>query len=392
MPTTIHEIHGTVPANELPDRGREANQVGVGYIPYTSLTKGEMELALLLEQTQIYAAAYPDFPEYRQASNMLQNALRGGVSRGVSFVGSLHNPVLQQVARNIDQASKKTRAASKNGLLGRKSIADGIKGIGEPIVFNFDHDCVQYATKAANRKYREQLGKDYSWQWWENNVNDSAHRRYYREQKSICKTKIDIEKIVNDRITGASHHVVYYGIKDGYPAIKGSEVATKRLLHIGGIGALANATETDSSLMSIWSETSILRKNTQVNVGAVGSLVSSFNLAPDVEGYLESYNLWAKSSIYKNPKRDKIGEPLTMAAVTALIGAIGAAVKNAADFQRSLNEKRAGAMAGAHAYGTTSFQALQTDFPDNPPAAYSGTNNTLLLLGAAAAGIYLLND
>lgn len=396
MATQIFEIHGMSPNDELTDRGRMVTG-SAGYIPYTGLTKGEMSLALLLEQANIYAAAYPENKEYRQAAAMLKDALYAGVSNGVKFVGALYNPLLQQVAKEVAKASRQTAPASKGGILGRTSIAQGIKGIGEPIVFAFDHDCVQYATKEANRKYRVQLGGDKSWQWWEYNVNDSAHRRYYREQKAWCKTRIEIEKIVNDRITDASHHVLYYGLDDAYPAIKGSDVSTKRILHVGGIGGLANATDTDASLMSRWSETSILRRNTQVSVGPIGSIISSLNLSKEADAYLKSYEIWQKDRIYQHEKAAKmragaakIGEPITIAAVTALVTAIGAAVAKAAEFQRQLNQKKSNAMAGAQNYGTLALEAKPSDWPNTPPAESS--SNGLLLFGAAAAGIYFLTQ
>lgn len=386
MPTGIYEIHGNVPHNEFPDRGREVSGP-MGYIPYTNITKGEMKLALLLEQAKIYAAAFPENKEYVTATNMLYKSLRDGVSNGVKFVGALYNPLLQQVALEVSKASRQTAPASKGGLLGRVSLAQGISGIGEvEFKFNFDHDCVQYATKAANAKYRNAIGGEKSWQWWQNLLNDSDHRRYYKAKKAECAVRIDIEKIVNERITGASHHVLYHGLDEAYPAITGTAVVTKHLLQLGGVAGLANATETDQSLMGIWSETSILKKNTAAGVGPVGSVPSSFYLAPDPDAFNDSYAKWKTTKVYNNPKKDKIGG---LAAVTALIVAIGAAVKEAASFQRALNEKKAGAMGSALNYGTPALESLQSDFNT---AGGGGSSNNLLLFGAAAAGIYLLTQ
>lgn len=390
MPTGIYEIHGNVPQNELPDRGREIRGAAP-YIPYNSLTGGEMRLALLLEQANIYSAAFPENKEYQNASNMLYKALKSGVSNGVNFVGAIYNPLLQSVAKEISRASKNTRAAAKGGIIGRDSIASGLNGIGEdPFKFDFDHDCVQYATKASNLKYGAIIGT-HNWQWWEHNINDSEHRRYYRAQKALCKTRIDIEKIVNGKILDASHHVLYYGLNEAFPPIKNSLVTTKHLFHIGGIQGLANATDVDTSLMGVWSETSILRKNSTVGVGTVGSIDSSFYLSPDPDTMGQQYAAWSKNRTGANIGQvPKVG---SLVAITALIVAIGAAIKSAADMQRSLNEKKSGAMAAAQNYGTVALEAKQTDFNDPlgvPPSGAS--NNTLLLIALAAGGAYLLTE
>lgn len=384
--TQISEIHGPIPTNELPDRGRMVRGTAP-YIPYTSLTKGEMKLALLQEQASIYAAAFPENKQYRQAANMLDKALRAGVSNGVSFVGALHDPLLQQVALEITRAAKQTAPAARGGLLGRASLATGIQGIGE-FKFDFDHDCVQFATKATNKKY----GFNNDWKKYEHALNDSEHRRYYREQKEVCKIKIEIEKAVNSRITDASHHVLYYGLNEAYPGIKGSTVETKHLFHVGGIGGLANATETDASLMSTWSETSILRRNADGGVGPVGSIQSSFNLSPNYDAYAASYAKWQKTRTYSNPNGGKIGEPLTAIAVTKLVLAISSAIAAAAGLLKELNSRKAGAMSAAQAYGTPAFEAKSTDF-NTPAGAGAGSDSNLLTFGLlGAAAYFLLSD
>lgn len=386
--TQISEIHGAIPKNELPDRGLEVRG-SAPYIPYNNLTRGEMRLSLLLEQANIYSTAFPEIKEYKQAANMLYNALKSGVSNGVNFVGAIYDPLLQSVAKDISKASKNTRSASKYGILGRESIATGLNGIGEPFKFDFDHDCVQYATKASNAKYGGMIGT-HSWQWWEHNINDSEHRKYYRAQKALCKTRIEIESIVNGKITDASHHVLYYGLNESFPPIKNSLVVTKHLFHIGGIQGLANATDLDPSLMGTWSETSILRKNASSGVGTVGSIDSSFYLSPDPDQFNAVYAAWSKNRT--GSAIGSVAKVGSLAAITALIVAIGTAVKYAADMQRALNEKKSGAMAAAQNYGTVALEAKQSDFNDPKVSTSGSSNNTLIMLGLAAAGAYLLLD
>lgn len=388
--TQISEIHGIrrTPANEMPDRGRlaAAANAGSGFIPYTSLTRGEMELALYGQQLAIYAAAYPENQEYAKALNMVENALRSGLSNGVNFVGALHSDYLQFIANTINKASRQTAPASKGGLLGRSSLASGIPAIGQDIKFDFDHDCVQFATKATNAKY----GFNNNWQKYEHALNDSEHRRYYREQKALCKVKIEIEKVVNERITNASHHVIYYGINEAYPGIKGSTVVTKHLLHLGGIGGLANSTDTNSSLMSTWSETAILRKNTQADVGPIGSIQASLNLSPNYDAYAASYAQWQKNRTYTNPLAGKIGEPITIAAVTKLVIAIASAITAAQGLLKELNARKAGAMSAAQAYGTPALEAKKTDWDDLGAGTGGGGSSNLLTYGLLAGAAYFL--
>lgn len=385
--TRIYEIHGMVPGNELPDRGKMVAKSPI-YIPYHALTRGEMKLALLADQAAIYSAAFPEQKEYAQAYQMLTNALDAGVSNGVNFIGALYSPFLQHVAKEINQAVKQTAPASKDMLLGRESLSTGVRGVGaNEFQFNFDHDCVQFATKAANKKY----GFSKNWQWWEYNLNDSEHRRYYRAQKAVCKTRIEIEAIVNERITNASHHVLYHAIDETYPAIKNQFVRTKLILQLGGVAGLANATETDSHLMALWSETSILKRNSTGGVGTVGSVPSSFYLSPDPEAFNDSYALWQKNRVFDNPKKDKIkGIGIAPAVLVALVEAIAGALKAAGVLFQSLNAKKAGAMGSALNYGTPALESKTADFDLPSTTTPTESNNNMLLLGGAAVAAYLL--
>lgn len=367
----------------MADRGR-AVRGKIGYIPYTSLTRGEMELALLQQQAILYASAYPENKEYAKAAAMLDNALNAGVSNGVSFVGALHDPLLQQVARRIKAASRNTAPAS-NGLLMRDSIQNGVH-IGDPIKFSFDHDCTQYATRRANAELRQNK----KWTYYKAITTSEREKNTFKKYKAECETRIAIEAIVNQKIGDASHHVIYYGLEESFPSIKNSLVATKKLLHIGGVQALGNATDTNTALMSLWSETSILSKNSSAGVGTIGSLASSLYLSPDPEAFIAGYEKFTNSKIIDRlPGMQGIGV-IPIAAITALVSAIGVAIKQAADMQRALNEKKAGAMSAAQSYGTAAFEAKQTDFNDPPLPGGTGSSSNLLLLALGAAAYLIL--
>lgn len=388
--TEIRSIHG-IHKSELSDRGKMASPKAP-YIPYTSLTKGEVYLALLYDQASTYAQAYPDFPVYTTAANMYHNALRAGVSRGVQFVGAMYDPILQKAASNILQASKQTAPAAQV-ITNRRSLIQGVN-IGETPIYtgDFDHDCVQYATKMANKKF----GVNTSWQHWKL-MPFGFRKGYWLQQKSICETRAGIEKIMNDNMVQISPHMLYKSISEAFPKTLGTLVLTKKLLHFAGVGGLGIVSELSTNTMDSWVETALIRKNASSGVGTFGSISSSMSLAPDPQEMVAAYNDFLKKNPTKNPKFDKIngahvGEPVTIAVIagiTALVTAIGGAIAKAAAFQQQLNAKKAGALSQVQGWGTGALEAKQTDYL-TPGQNNPDQNSNFLLLGVAAVGAYLL--
>lgn len=330
--TAISEIHGHVPRNEFAHRGLEARG-GIGYIPYLSLTKGEMRLALLQEQARIYAKAFPENREYRRAATMLENALYAGVSRGVNFVGALYEPTLQQVAREISRASRQTKPASRAGFMGRDSI---ITGIGEIFVDIQKHffDCMKAAGGDAGKRHK-------------------------------CYVNLNIEKAINNKIKEAGHHMLYKSIRQGDKVT--ATVIAKGLNHRLGIEGLALAADLDSALMDTWVETMILKRNAEsASVGPLDSRASTFAV--------------------RDVKMPKIG--CEVACVTAIVTIIAAATAAAKTIIESLRSQKAYAMSEVKGFGTNAYGPEDLDWGGDG----SGSSNTLLLLGAAAAGYLLLND
>lgn len=384
----ISYIHGPgqVPQNELPDRGREV-KTAKPYIPYTRLTEGEMRLSLLREQLSIYAAAYPDYKQYAQGLVMVDNALNAGVSNGVNFIGAIPDN-LQEVARQIRRASNMTDPATIDFIGMPRDLSKGVR-IGADIVPVSIPDCEEYATRKANEFY----GKNWNTSQYKNIPTAlpgplQAKKKRWLDYRNECQIQTEVERIMNDRLEAAAHHVLYKNISSNYPSLAGSRMDVKRLLHVSGIGALANAASVSPSMVQDWTEVGILRKNANVGAGVIGSVQSGFYVAGnDTSEEYDKYRAWIT-----DPKKDKIGEPVT-AIVLAVLGAVTAALAEARKFQAELNQKKALALSAAQGFGTASFSAEKNDInTQSNLGTGGGMNNLILPIGLAVAAFALMED
>lgn len=363
--TRISTIHG-IGADEYSDRG--ANIAIPDYVPYLSLTTGEMELYLAAQKAKALAQWYGnDAPQYAEAATMLQNALHAGVHGGYKFVGAVPD-TLQNVARLIKKAEAQRRPASK-AIFYRPNGA--IKGIGQTIIPYADREaaCLKLAKTPA--------------------------------QALECKKQYDIEKTVNDKMEPMAHHMLYKSLPSNYTLP--TEVIVHRGYHRLGVEGIANVGKlTNYDLMYQWVETAILIKNAGKGVGPLGSLQSSFSLAPDPDqAWAEFLAKQGATPTGNNPKYDKmnpkingahvgIAPALIAALVTIISGAIGAAFS----FLTEIRKTEILAMSEARGFGTPEFSAAQSQWllgPGNQPGT-AGMSNTMWLLLAAGAGLYFLTD
>lgn len=361
--TKISYIHA-IPAAENADRGAEVQRARREYIPYLSLTEGEMRLELLRQRMQMFSAFYPDVPEYRRAVSLVDDVLKAGVHGGVSFIGAIPDE-LQQVARVIAQAVDQTRPAAGGGLLGRESIMNGIGQTLEDSQARF-FKCLALNAKTAKTKDEVEEGR------------------------KRCYGLFEIEKTYNEYIEKIGHHTVYNRISQDYGDIP-SRVFTKLILHDSGIEGMANTAELSKSLVSDWVENGLLAKNSSIGVGLIGSIETSFYLSTDPSQLLAKYVNWQKGR-----GGSKIGvEPVSTAyAVAQIVVAIAAVVGAAFKFVESLRQYKAQAMSEVKGFGTSSFSAAQSDWPIGAgnPTTGEQSNRTFTLLAAAAGAYFLLDD
>lgn len=387
--TRISYIHGPagVPMNERPDRGRE---VGAAmYIPYTSMTEGEMQLALLREMASIHAAAYPDYRNYRAAVDMLDNALYAGAHRGVNWVGQM-SPDLQGVARAIHDARHQTRPAS-GILMGRPAgLARGIH-IGAPIIPVDPRTCREIAAALMKQKH----GVDRSVMKWAqvgpgNTPQEAQLYATYIKYGIECEAKRDIEAIMNARLESSSHHVLYKAINSAYTRVAGTRLDNKRLFHIAGVQGLGAAAEVAPQLMNEWTEVGIMRKNSQVGAGPASSMESGFNVALGGPAEYDLYVAWATKQ-----KRDKMARinALPLVAIAGIITAIAGALTAAAGLLAQINQRKQGVMNAAYGFGTPALSAEKGDLNGNGiPDDQEGIDTTTMVLLGGAAALLLLNE
>lgn len=364
--TRISYIHG-IPANERADRGRMVQTPAK--LPYLMLTAGEARLRLLQDRAEMLAAAYPEIRAYKQASDMLKNALNYGVHKGINFTGSISEP-LQQIAREIRQAENNLRPAA--GVLYKRN----------PMVSGINADSV---LTVNCERYAEQRALDLGYY-----PAGSLFLIKFYEIKADCQRRQKIENIVNDSVVKASHHTLYYGIPSAYPMP--SRVYSKHLYHLAGVEGLSAATGLDNKIMQLWTENSIIARNSQSGAGVIGSVQSSLYLSPDPEATWAAY----VSGNSGNPKKDKMKNQVGfLPAVIAIVAAITAALTAAAELLKSLRKEDFAALSQATGYGTEAFKSEQSDWPSGTTTPKDGTTtNTGLLIGAGvlAAGFFLMND
>lgn len=370
--TRITYIHA-VPSNENAQRGQEVTQSG--FIPYLSLTTGEMRLMLARQRAKIYAQFYPDFPQYRKALTLIDNALNRGVSNGVNFVGAIPD-YLQDVARMVQSASRQTAPASRSGFFARPD--GGVRGIGAIIPYE---DRKKACIEAAKQKIRT-LPQCKASVFAPGSLCDTL----LQAEINKCNRQMNIEKIFNDAIEGTGHHVLYHKIPDG--AIIPQDVKTKRLFHLGGVEGMAVAGSLQKALMQEWVENGIIAKNAQIGAGPINSIKASVQLAHNPD---EAFNKII------DPSSDKwrsgvqgIGQG---PAAAIIIGAIASALAAAKGLIEALRKQQA--TIAAQSFGTAAYSGSTYDWEtgsENPETSTGMNTKTLLLLGGAAALLLLTND
>jgi len=372
--TKVTYIHGVpdasrIPVNELADRSKLV--INKPYIDWSGMTSGELQLALLYEQLDIFSQYYPENPVFAANKNRILDVLASGLQK-TSVQPAGNDELSRLVTATIKKAQRKTRPAgfllpkARKAGLTDAAIA-GIRGIGNPVIPPID--CSEYTTTVlipqGNYDYESTV------------ITDSA-------AYAACQHQAELVKLLNQHLEKAGHHLLYAYV--GNPNAQPPVVAAKYVDHIKAINAFANITDLDLENMKLWVRNGIIRGNAQGGASP---------LQPELT-YNTIKNYWI------NKNQEGIGDfGATAAIIIAIIGIISAAAAaaaniinaaRAADRQQLQNE--------AHNMGTVAFGPQDVDFTgvlptgstaaDNP--VIPGFDNNILLVGVLAAGGILLTQ
>jgi len=129
----IHGLPGAVPVNEFADRARQVPKRS--FINFSTLTEGELKIALALEQSELLASFYPENKEFRKIAEILKNALYLGVH---GPAGEKYAGVENTYARRIIQLARTQRGPAAKLITDREST---VQGPDEPLRKNPLQEC-----------------------------------------------------------------------------------------------------------------------------------------------------------------------------------------------------------------------------------------------------------
>lgn len=359
------------------------------FIPYLSMTEGEMTLALMQEQAQILAGFYGD-PKYKQAEAMLQNALYRGIHSSTPYLGA-YDPMLTGLAKAINRASRQTRPAAGGVILGRQSMVSGIH-IGEPVI---DYE----AREAACRKSVE---AQYP---FKGDPNDSIIKEKRRRGYNACTQAMKIEKILNDGIENCGQYLAYGYLpkNNSLPQIANQKIYNQELAQsdIGRVGKFS------LSLVQQWLNVGMMRKNAEVaKVEPYGWADTNalLTMLPEA-GVKEIVALLSKIGNAKQSKiggisKEEVGRQLAAIvkkyqgvkgigvapAAVAIITAITALIGSISEFVKAARAEQLDAFSQVQGFGARPFGPEDGDFDkDGIPDSEEGSGlSTPILLGGAA--------
>ena len=226
--TKVTYIHG-VPQNEWADRGKEVRKRP--YINYAAMTVGETRLSLILEQTKILRAFYPESRELAEAENLLYSALGNGL-HALRYMPGNNVPWARKAIR---QAIPLTKPAAGH-IAGRRSLETGVQGL---IPFE---DCQQYM-REENDPYAQY---------------DSI--RYHDTTESLaCQERNKEVGLLNQHLEPSSHHLLYEYMKN--PNSAPGIVAAKTVSHRNAVSGLSSLMDFNRDNMALWLRNGIMRNN-----------------------------------------------------------------------------------------------------------------------------------
>jgi len=362
--TKVTYIHG-VPQNEWADRGKEVRKRP--YINYGAMTVGETRLSLILEQTKILRAFYPESKELAEAENLLYSALGNGL-HALRYLPGNNVPWARKA---IQRAIPLTKPAAGH-VAGRRSLETGVRGL---IPFE---DCQQYM-REENDPYAQY---------------DSIS--YHDTTESLaCQERNKEVGLLNQHLEPSSHHLLYEYLKN--PNTAPGIVAAKTVSHRNAVSGLSSLMDFNRDNMALWLRNGIMRNNATNGTQPFQPEKTIDILRTESPGYNPAQAGTSVSGPFL------VALPIILKAIAAAIGATVALVSSlkAAKAQQLRNT--------AQGIGSLTFgpQADDWDGPGgnggnggngedggnggNGLLGDNGSNTPLLLLGAGAV-LLLMNS
>jgi len=228
--TKLSYIHGigSVPSNELADRARQVP--AKKFINFSTLTAGELKLALALEQSDMLASFYPENKEFRQIGDALRNALYTGV-HGPN--GEKASNVANEYARRIISTARVQNRPAAKYITDRESLLHG------------PDDAIVPDSRSCGFRPGKILG-----------FNNKKYKAW-----EACLDQIGYQIALNRELENSAHHILYNFEKN--PNSAPNSVAAKKILHQTAIYKWAEITGLTYENLSLWVRNGVMRGNTK---------------------------------------------------------------------------------------------------------------------------------
>lgn len=367
----IHGIPQGIAQNEMRDRAKALP--ARSFVDYSAMTDGEMKLVLAYEQFRILSAYYPEASEARRSAELLKDAL---------FMG-LHGPKNRlsgtdqaQVRRLIDQARSRTAPAAFV-IDGRASLLQGIGDIIDrdtpPIVNDWGSNgngtgsAIDATLPPMPGFSQKDCGK-------RGGIFASKEQK---EAFDLCEQQNQYVKLLNEKLEKSGHHILY-SFNDK-PNQSPQVVTVKTVNHRAAIEKWNEITGLSVDNIRNWIRVGIMRNNARVGV-------EPYQPEKTIEVFRDGV-------IAKNQQQG-LGEPLTIAAIVAIISAITAAAGATAALINSLSARDSLRFKSSLGdMGLPSFGPEEGDYLGTGGAGITAGGfdyKDLIIPGALAAGAYFL--
>lgn len=346
------------------------------FFNYNSLTQAEMQLQLLDDKLEILESYYGDpYGDIQIGRNLIYQALTQGLQ---SF-----NTSIYRIPKSMYNVAKQIRLARtlKNNPASNIYIPSSIAGPNDIIPIE---DCNALLDDFQDLFYEDNYG----------NFIDTPESNAQYAKYQNCKEKMEWAKILNDKWAESSPHLLYEYVSN--PNIVPQTVTTKSILHKQALDIIHRITDLNRLNLRSWLNNGIMRAN-------VIEGNSPYNAVESIQLLKVGGN--NPSQLSSAPRIGAI-DPVTVAAILKIIGALVAAVGATAGLINSIktqNAQRALLLNNTQGYGTTNFSGTHDDWllsggnndapdPDNAGTSEEDVLNSMnpMALAAIVAGGFLL--